>query len=91
MLDVFLGVLTFTGIIVVPQSDEKGLHWFRIVWWHLQQYQKGGVQKVFLITNSCLMRFRQASLKCIQLCRILLYLVRSSQWSHQDICVSYPA
>ena len=37
---VCLDVLSFTGIIVAPQSDERGLRWSGIVWLHIPQYKK---------------------------------------------------
>ena len=50
--DVCIDVISLKGTIDAPQSNEKGLRQLGIVWSHLPQYQKGGVQKVFLINHS---------------------------------------
>ena len=47
-----LGMLNLTGTTYVQQNNDKGLHWFGIVWLHLLQYQKGGVRLVLLIPPS---------------------------------------
>ena len=49
MVTVCLGVISLTSIIGAPQSDEKRLCRFSIVWSHLLKYQKCGVQPVLLI------------------------------------------
>ena len=49
---VCLGMLNLTGTTYVQQNNDKGLRWFGIVWLHLLQYQKGGVQLVLLIPPS---------------------------------------
>ena len=87
---VYLGVPTLAGTVAVPQNDEKGMRWFRLVWLHLLQHQKGDVRLVFLIPPSCLLGLYQAYFQYIQPYRILLCLARISQWSSLGICVSYP-
>ena len=56
---VCLGVLALTDTISVPQNDENVLCRFGIVWLNIWQYQKGGVQPVFLIPLSFIMGCHQ--------------------------------
>ena len=82
-----LDMLSLTGTLVAPQSDEKNLCWFRIVWSHIPQYQKFGVRKISLIPPSCLIVCYQAYFQCNIPWIILIYLVRISQWPSQIICL----
>ena len=57
---VCFGMHTFTGTLAAPQNDERGLHWFGIVWLHLLQHQKVGVSQMLLISPLCLLGCPQA-------------------------------
>ena len=46
--DVFMDVLSLAGTMAAPQSDGESLHWFRMVWSHLPQYQKMVCCRCFL-------------------------------------------
>ena len=61
-----LGVLSLAGTIAAPQNYGKGLRRFGIVWSHLTQYKKFGVQPVLLIPPSCLLGYNLASLQLNQ-------------------------
>ena len=78
-------------IVVVPQSGGRDLRRLRIVWLHILQCQKVGVQQVWMIHPSCLLEYRQAFFQCSRSLRILNYQARSNQWSSQVIYVLFPA
>ena len=90
LTNAYLGVISLTGTIAAPKNDEKGLRQFGKVWWNLLWYQKVGVQPMFLIPLSCILRYHWAYFQFNWQCRILLFLNRSIQWSYWGICISYP-
>ena len=68
-----LDMTSLKDIVVVLQNIGKILRHPGIVWLHLLQCQRGGVQQVFIITSSCFLEYRQAFFQCSRSSRILTY------------------
>ena len=86
-----LDVPSLKDIVVVPQSGGKYLCRLGIVLLHLLLCQKCGVQQVWLIHPSCLIRYCQSFLQCSWSSRILCYHTISNQWLYRVIYLLCPA